>query len=264
MPNTLLQRIGFAVGVGTLLAFSGLFETALLAFPVRWIYWTGLILIGTWLGAAIFSQLEPLVGAWPWVARWLLYSVALSLPMFGMVAAAQGVIGYPISMGAYPTTVFQVWLVTAAVTGARLLRNQPAGAVPPKEPAKAPDFKDAVKCDAGNSEPDTVQLAQTPRLTQKLKPKLRGSTLWALSAEDHYVRVHTADGDELVLKRLSDAIEEAEGVDGVRVHRSWWVAASGVLTVKKRTEGGVVILKNGVEVPISRTRFPDVKSAGWI
>ena len=50
----------------------------------------------------------------------------------------------------------------------------------------------------------------------------------ALQGEDHYVRIHTALGSELVLMRLGDAIQELDGLEGERVHRSWWVARRAV------------------------------------
>ena len=81
--------------------------------------------------------------------------------------------------------------------------------------------------------------------------------------EDHYVRAHTSLGSELVLMRLGDAIAELKGVDGRQVHRSWWVARTGISDVRK--EGGklTLILKSGAEAPVSRTYSSAVKAAGW-
>lgn len=42
--------------------------------------------------------------------------------------------------------------------------------------------------------------------------------LLVLSVEDHYVRVRTTKGDELILMRLTDAIIETDPVPGVRAH----------------------------------------------
>jgi hypothetical protein len=103
----------------------------------------------------------------------------------------------------------------------------------------------------------------TPRLIGRLPVRL-GRDLIALQAEDHYVRVHTAAGSDLLLMRLADAIAEAEGVEGLRVHRSWWVARSAV--AGGRTEGrrAVLSLTNGLAVPVSRDAVPAVRRAGWL
>ena len=48
--------------------------------------------------------------------------------------------------------------------------------------------------------------------------------LYAIESEDHYLRVHTSAGQELILMRLADAVRELAGVEGLQTHRSWWVA----------------------------------------
>lgn len=98
---------------------------------------------------------------------------------------------------------------------------------------------------------------------ERLKPRLRQSQLYALSAEDHYVRVITSKGDELVLMRLTDAVKELGHLTGLQVHRSWWVAEAGVKTVKK-TDGKISLeLHSGQTAPVSRTNNKIVREAGW-
>ncbi len=57
-----------------------------------------------------------------------------------------------------------------------------------------------------------------------------GREVIALQMEDHYVRVHTARGSGLVLIPLRQAVREldATGPEGLKVHRSWWVARQAV------------------------------------
>jgi len=61
-------------------------------------------------------------------------------------------------------------------------------------------------------------------LRGKLPPPLRHAAILSLSAEDHYVRVRTGQGDVLVLMNLSTAIEALGASAGVRIHRSHWVS----------------------------------------
>jgi DNA-binding LytR/AlgR family response regulator len=80
--------------------------------------------------------------------------------------------------------------------------------------------------------------------------------------QDHYVEVHTERGMHLVLMRLSDAIDEAEGIPGLKVHRSHWVALEAV--AEARREGGRVVLRlrDGASVPVSRAHVQALREAG--
>ncbi|PWC82894.1 transcriptional regulator [Azospirillum sp. TSH100] len=95
-------------------------------------------------------------------------------------------------------------------------------------------------------------------------PAKLGHDLLALEMEDHYVRVHTALGSDLILMRMRDAVAELAGLDGRQVHRSYWVAASAVATVERKPDGKLSLrLTNGLLVPVSRTHAPSVRAAGW-
>ncbi len=110
--------------------------------------------------------------------------------------------------------------------------------------------------------PETVT-GQLPRFAERLPIGLQSARILALSAEDHYLRVHTDAGDALILMRLSDAIAEIEAANGLQTHRSWWVARDAVTSAKRSESKGVISLANGVEVPVSRTYLKAVGAAGW-
>lgn len=96
-------------------------------------------------------------------------------------------------------------------------------------------------------------------------PAKLGRDLLALEMEDHYVRVHTALGSDLILMRMRDAVAELAGIDGRQVHRSYWVAASAVAAVERKPDGKLSLrLTNGLLVPVSRTHAPSVRAAGWV
>jgi DNA-binding LytR/AlgR family response regulator len=78
---------------------------------------------------------------------------------------------------------------------------------------------------------------------------------------DHYVEIHTDKGKSLILMRLSDAIAETEGVDGVRIHRSHWVAKQAISAVR-RVDGRVVVqLATGDMLPVSRSYLAAVRAS---
>ena len=98
----------------------------------------------------------------------------------------------------------------------------------------------------------------------RLPPKLMGGAIHAVEAEDHYLRVHTSKGADLILCRLADAIAELEGIEGAQVHRSWWVARAAVSDVKRDGARVTLALPGGVEAPVSRPNVKALKEAGWI
>ena len=98
-------------------------------------------------------------------------------------------------------------------------------------------------------------------LTERLPPKLRGTTPFALSAEGHYVRVYTPAGDDLVTIKFEDAVRALVGLQGIQTHRSWWIALSEISEIKPLGSAYEAILTSGLKVPISRRRKPDVSRA---
>lgn len=250
----------FAVAAGTLAALAGIYNTHLLGWPGVWVYWVSLIGFGLWIGGAINAQIGPLIAHAPWVMRWLLSSVAVTAPMLGIVTVAQTLIGYPVPASHFPDLTAKVFVITAAITGIRLMQRGNSNIV------KALSGRDDA---AHHTKQETRPAAAMPAgrghpaLASRLPQKLKGAEIWALSAEDHYVRVHTAAGADLILMRLADAIELMDGVEGLRVHRSWWIAHAGFARFRRRTEGGIIILKDGTEAPVSRRNVTAFESAQW-
>ena len=72
----------------------------------------------------------------------------------------------------------------------------------------------------------------------RLPAKFRAADIHAVSAEDHYLRVHTSAGETMILMRLADAIRELAGLEGLQIHRSWWVARSGLRRHQPRRRQG--------------------------
>jgi DNA-binding LytR/AlgR family response regulator len=86
----------------------------------------------------------------------------------------------------------------------------------------------------------------------------------ALQSEDHYVRVHGAKESELVLIRLRDAITEMNDVDGEQVHRSWWVATSGIAQTELTGRNWTIELTNGMKVPVARDSASRLRMKGML
>lgn len=101
------------------------------------------------------------------------------------------------------------------------------------------------------------------RFMERLPPRLREAELHAIEAEDHYLRVHTSRGSELLLMRLSDALAELQEAEGAQTHRSWWVAKRAVVDARLEGRRAVLSLRGGIEAPVSRTQVSALRKAGW-
>lgn len=86
----------------------------------------------------------------------------------------------------------------------------------------------------------------------------------ALKGEDHYVRIIGEGREELVLMRMRDAIERLDGADGLRIHRSWWVARDAIVAVRRDGRTAIVALTGGHEAPVARDMMPQLRAAGWL
>lgn len=107
---------------------------------------------------------------------------------------------------------------------------------------------------ATQSEPEFLQ--QTTNL--------RAGDVLALQAHEHYVRIFTRDGPELIQYRFGNAVEEMPPDIGLQVHRSWWVADSAVRSAKRGSRRWQLDLEQDVAVPVSDSYVAAVRERGWL
>ena len=100
-----------------------------------------------------------------------------------------------------------------------------------------------------------------PALARRLTPG--HGAIYALSREDHYVRVHAEGGQTLLLMRMADAVAAVDGLDGAQVHRSWWVARSAVERCERRGRRFWLLLPGGLPAPVARDRVKALLAEGW-
>ncbi|MEH3099995.1 LytTR family transcriptional regulator DNA-binding domain-containing protein [Sphingomonas adhaesiva] len=238
----LARWIGIAVAAGMLLAILGPFGSYLNGGPVRLLgYWIGAML----LGLALYGSAYRLVGckAAPSSRKWWLGLVVAallaSIPEALATRAAAFRLWPELSRIHLPLPLWFAQTATiglVAMAGIGVIMNRPA--------SKAGDTP-----------------APPPAAMPMVTP-LAGDVL-ALQMEDHYVRVHRPAGSELVLMPLGRAIEAMQ-VDGLRTHRSWWVAAHAVAAVEGNARAMRLRLSNGVIAPVARTAVIHLKTAGWL
>ena len=111
--------------------------------------------------------------------------------------------------------------------------------------------------------PREATTARPPSILDSL-PYDKRSNLMALSIGDHYVRIMTSKGADVVLLRPSEAIRETGDVAGLQVHRSHWVALSAVKSAKRDGDRAILTFTTGEDIPVSRRYMPDIKEAGLL
>lgn len=108
-----------------------------------------------------------------------------------------------------------------------------------------------------------LPVIEAPAILDRIPLEKRGK-LVALHVEDHYVRVITEHGEEMILMRLADAIRETTPSVGDQVHRSYWAAWDQVASVKKKSTSAILTMKTGHEIPVSRSNLSKLKEAGLL
>jgi hypothetical protein len=235
--------------LGVLFAWFGVYQTSVFPLPERIAYWT--VLMG--VGIASSTIANPLV-----INRWLpkahpviqvaaisaLISVPITIGLGLIELAVDGVIAppdwwglqylYVLALSAVMTAL--AWIVDKWRTG---MLAAPAASATTIAPAGL-------------------------AFADRLPVKFRGAQVFAVSAEDHYLRVHTSLGETMILMRLADAVRELAALEGLQTHRSWWVAKQGLADASKGDGKVTLKLKSGAEAPVSRTYQKAVKDAGWI
>lgn len=98
------------------------------------------------------------------------------------------------------------------------------------------------------------------RILDRIEPNL-GSDLVSMSMQDHYVEVTTTKGRQLVLLRMTDAEAETDGIEGLRIHRSHWVALAHAEALSRSGPKAQVTLKDGRALPVSATYYDALDAA---
>jgi DNA-binding LytR/AlgR family response regulator len=213
-----------------------------LPFAARLAYWAGLVALALYV-ARIFDGV--LVRRRPGVGlKWraLAASVAAAPVVWAVILAVQTLIDRAVPTHFWVQLLGCVWVICLPL-------------------CLAASFTSPQVFEAGSA---TGAALQPPRTNQARPLGLpEGATVFAVSAEDHYVRVHTDLGETLVLMRFRDAVEGVAGRDGLQVHRSWWIAKAGVAAIRRRNGRLQVELKSGACAPVSKAGAKALRAASW-
>lgn len=240
-----LRHAAVIVLASALVAAAGPFGTSKFDIGVRYFYWLGSISIGWLQWSLIISSLHRLTSANPWppgVCGTVAAFIFAGLMTLEIVLFRGWLFGAPLHTGATPFLGILGFMLAYCWTGQLLVRLISVGS-----PATSEESD-------GSSD---------VRFLKRIPHRIAGDLL-CLRTEDHYLRIHTTAGHDLILFRLKDAVSELAGADGMQVHRSYWVARAAVAKLEKKGRKTTLFLKNGLRVPVSESFMPSVREAGWL
>jgi hypothetical protein len=233
-PLLLLTAVMGVTGPFGTYLWMGLGERLAYFTVVGLLSWLQVILLAAWLG-----RIEP-IDRWPVYARMALVGLLAAIPSTAEIIVVQSWLDRPVPWRAYfsiyPDNAF-LTVVIAVLIGLFVEQRLRAQADAERE--------------------RVAELAQAgpgpgPDFFRRIPPAL-GRDLLALEMEDHYLRIHTAVGSDLILMRLRDALAELGPERGRQVHRSWWVAEGAVTSTERSGARTLLVLRNGLKVPVSKT-----------
>lgn len=233
-----------ALVAGVFLALVGAFGSGSPPLYLRLLLWVPILLFGTVVGQLIGIRMRrrPRIGESA-VAVWALTTLLVTAVVTGFAWAYTGLIFGNAAGRSLLFFFAATGLVSGVVTAIMMLINRPGPATHAAAPGPAP--------------PAAI------RFLDRMPEKLKGGAIYAVQAEDHYLRLHTSKGSDLILMRLADAIAELEGIEGAQTHRSWWVTKDAIAEVR-RADGRIALaLKNGAEAPVSRPNVKALRESGW-
>ncbi len=267
LARRIIIDLAVMTAIGVFLALIGPFGSIAAPLPERLVSWIGF----AWLGYGCYRPMQSVVGwgeralALPrWgllIATCLLATVPMTVAVLAINTVPLGTLRWPgleVAMATYSS----VLVIGGAVTILfNLVQAGPRVAEPAAAPAPPPTTQQAVLPEPAVGIAPAASLPNA--LFDQLPPEL-GSDIIALEMEDHYVRVHTALGSALVLMRLRDAMALVTEIEGMQVHRSWWVARGAVEDVLRDGRNIRLKLARDVEAPVARAKIADLRDARWI
>ena len=230
LPASAVVAIGLATVVGA-------FGTGQMPLHIRLTFWT--MLIG--LNAVAWQAWFACTVRYPtdWTRSALIGAVIINLPLPFEIRLLLRTVG--VDGGMDPMTG---WAKALTISGLILIVALVVRRRPPE---------------------DTKRLAVRPGglLARAGAPSL--DAVLAIASEDHYCRVKLADGrTPLIHYRFRDALEEVSACDGFQVHRSYWVANTGVVGATRTGRAWRLLLADGSAVPVSARCVPEARSRGWL
>lgn len=224
-------------------ALTGPFGTITMPFPTRLLFWGVLISWNALKWRAWNTHVPPRApqSAWPQLAVAAAGAVLLNSTIAWEIKVLFSAIGRPIDLP-YLSTWAVAALISMAVSFVIL----------------------AAYAGSANKSVSAVTVTDLPLILERAGI-LDASQLLAIEAEDHYVRLHLANGQKpMTLYRFGDALKDIKSLDGTQVHRGAWVAGHSVTGAVRDGRKWRLRLSDGGEIPVSVNHLASVRARGWL
>lgn len=241
IATDIIRFCAIVTGLGLIFAWLGVYNTEQLPFYKSFVFWTTTMAVGA--GTSIL--ISPLIWGPRFEEVGAIFKIGIASAIISVPVTLVLVLFFS-SGGWAPTRlvsqyayVLVIALIVTTAAYVRAILTEPA--------AEAAGAEDGMT-----------------GFLERLPIQYRTADLYAISSEDHYLRVHTSAGEDLILMRLADAVRELNRADGLQVHRSWWVAKAGIREERRVQGRSFLVLASGTEVPVSRSYRSQAKAAGFI
>lgn len=104
-------------------------------------------------------------------------------------------------------------------------------------------------------------LIVAPRFLDHIQGSANLDDIYAIKAEQHYIRIYTQEQDHMILYRFSDAVAEIDKDVGIQVHRSFWIRKDAMARIETDNKKMFVRLQHDLKVPVSQPYQALVKQA---
>ncbi len=228
--------------------FFGPFDTNTdLVFWDRVVFWTiGITSVAVVIEVSMITMIES-----AWTARWYLPFRMLLGAMIGAIPGTSFMVGInalfrPDHLNDlfFPDLWWKVTVMSLLIAGLdRLIWSR-------LHPNSNKDERPSEDVVSGGAPLVPISM---PRLFSRLPDKLREGQIVSMSMQDHYVEITTTNGSEMLLMRLSDAIDLLDGMAGAQTHRSHWAARAHSVSLAKEARRYELTLSDGRTIPVSNS-----------
>lgn len=123
-------------------------------------------------------------------------------------------------------------------------------------------YRDTVDLPGAETAGDVTEPGTGPRFVRLGGRQIRIADIRHAKSAEHYLEISTTDGMLMERMRMSDFVEQLPVTAGIRTHRSHWVARRAARRLQSRGKRKVLILDDGSEIPVARSRLGEVET--WL
>ncbi len=243
--NPFFRMAAVSILVGILLAFAGAFNTSDIYLGVRLAYWIITIFVGNLIAYSVSLGLDKVKFLEDRLLVYHTFHLAIICILITILVVGVNSFVFDLKFDFRMMIRISpgVFVISLFMTIVHLVLSQ----IPQQSHASS------------------VNNSSNPEIAfyERLPFKFKKANILAINAEDHYLRVHTDNGDTMILMRLYDAIKELEGIEGSQTHRSWWVAKDAISEIVKGDGRISFRLKNNEIAPVSRSFHGVLKAQNW-